>query len=132
MPQESERLALEDIITIADNLMSAHVRLLGDAEATVTDILARVGESTPDMETEVQELAASTVEGIRSDWSAAKAHMEDTANQCNLALHTFVTRADFLIRGYENAVRRAHGIKSSAAQVRAARQTDESNEGSSE
>ena len=116
MPPESERLSLEDIITIADNLLSAHARAVSDAEDTVTGIMARMHGSMPNIEPALQKTAASALEDIRVDWSAAKSALEDAANHCNLALHTFVTQADFLIRRYENACRQAEENKSTAAQ----------------
>ncbi|MFB3105520.1 MAG: hypothetical protein ACE1ZA_11460 [Pseudomonadales bacterium] len=43
---------------------------------------------------------------LEAEWVAAESVLDDTVNECNRSIHTFVTQADFEIRRFENELQR--------------------------
>ena len=101
---ESGRLCLADVITIADDLS----RMTSKTSDNARDVLAGILEQ---MEALAKSRSPAALEDYRiarrnleSEWLVAESVLDDTVNQCNRAIHAFVTQADFHVRRFENAL----------------------------
>ena len=99
---ESGRLSLADIITIADDVGRVTSRITDDGR----EVLGRVLEQMEEMANEHGRVAVVAYRvarrNLEAEWVAAESVVDDTVNECNRSIHTFVTQADFEIRRFEN------------------------------
>gem|GEM_PF-5320818 len=99
---ESGRLSLADIITIADDVSRVTSRITDDGR----EVLGRVLEQMEEMANEHGRVAVVAYRvarrNLEAEWVTAESVVDDTMNECNRSIHSFVTQADFLIRRFEN------------------------------
>ena len=103
---ESGCLSLADIITITDDVSRVTSRITDNGR----EVLARVLEQMEEMANEQGRTAVVAYRVARRnlevEWVTAESVVDDTMNECNRAIHAFVTQADFQIRHFENELQR--------------------------
>ena len=103
---ESGCLSLADIITIADDVSRVTSRITDNGR----EVLGRVLEQMEEMANEEGRVAVVAYRvarrNLEAEWLTAEGAVDDTVNECNRSIHSFVTQADFLIRRFENELQR--------------------------
>ncbi len=103
---ESGCLSLADIITIADDVSRVTSRITDNGR----EVLDRVLEQMEEMANEQGRVAVVSYRvarrNLEAEWLTAEGTVDDTVNECNRSIHSFVTQADFLIRRFENELQR--------------------------
>ncbi len=103
---ESGRLSLADIITIADDVSRMTSRITDNGR----EVLERVLEQMEEMSNAQGRVAVVAYRvarrNLEAEWLTAEGVVDDTVNECNRSIHSFVTQADFLIRRFENELHR--------------------------
>ena len=103
---ESGCLSLADIITIADDVSRVTLRITDNGR----EVLDRVLEQMEEMANEQGRVAVVSYRvarrNLEAEWLTAEGAVDDTVNECNRSIHSFVTQADFLIRRFENELHR--------------------------
>ena len=103
---ESGRLSLADIITIADDVSRVTSRITDDGRIVLGGVLEQMEEMANKQGRMAVVAYRDTRRNLEAEWVTAESVVDDTMNECNRAIHTFVTQAGFQIRHFENELRR--------------------------
>ncbi len=103
---ESGCLSLADVITIADDVSRVTSRITDNGREVLDSVLARMEEQANEQGRVAIDAYRVARRGLEAEWVTAESVVDDTVNECNRSIHSFVTQADFLIRRFENELHR--------------------------